>query len=457
MQSNLSAWRVMIDRPTLLSRLSAKLGRSGAVAIITAIALPALVMIVGFACDYGYASYINQRLARATDSGTLGSVSQTAATTAGGYTQTSAMQAIGVSIFNANIADLPSTGVNFNLSVVSDGSGGVVATGSYTYNSPTFFGGILGFNNIALSGTARTTARPLVYVNYYILVDASQSMGIASTQAGMNSLYNAVSAANGGTNGSKGCVFGCHALQSGQSITNLQVARNNNIELRIDAAVAAIKSIIASAQSVASVTKNIQFAIYTIQANPSDNTKIHTVASLSSDYSSLQISASSIDLGPNTSAGVGDTDLPNELSTFNNQLTSSGITTNGSGASSTSPLNFVFLVTDGVADVAGSCTSGHCTGPLNASNCTQLQSKSTVGVIYTTYSPIWDKNNPSAGVPQTDYKNLVMPFTNQIQPSLQNCATSTDYFFPANDGPDIVAAMQSLFQRTQPSSARITQ
>ena len=83
MQSITHAWQKFIGR---FASLSASIGQAGAVAIITAVAAPALVTIVGFACDYGYASYINQRLARATDSGTLGSISQTAATTAGGYT-----------------------------------------------------------------------------------------------------------------------------------------------------------------------------------------------------------------------------------------------------------------------------------------------------------------------------------------------------------------------------------
>ncbi|RYE97077.1 MAG: hypothetical protein EOO77_39735 [Oxalobacteraceae bacterium] len=185
MQSVTHAWRKLIGRS---AHLSASIGHTGAVAIITAIAAPVMVMIIGFACDYGYASYINQRLARATDSGTLGSVSQTAATTAGGYTQTAALQAIGVNIFNANVADLPSTGIQFNLSVVADGTGGVVATGGYTYKVPTFFGGLLGLTNIPVSGTAKTTARPVVYVNYYILID-NRDYAIKPDRLGGHSLW----------------------------------------------------------------------------------------------------------------------------------------------------------------------------------------------------------------------------------------------------------------------------
>ena len=60
-----------------------RIGRAGAVALVTALCAPVLVMIVGFVVDFSYASYINQRLARATDAATIGAVSQTAATAAG--------------------------------------------------------------------------------------------------------------------------------------------------------------------------------------------------------------------------------------------------------------------------------------------------------------------------------------------------------------------------------------
>ncbi len=476
MQQVSSARRRLSVLPALWRRASAKLGcagpanpgRAGAVAIVTAVAAPALVMIVGVAVDYGYASYVNQRLARATNSATLGSISQTAATAAGGYTATSAMQTVGVNLFNANLTDLNTTGVNFSLSVVSDGSGGVIATGSYTYNSPTFFGGLLGINNISLSGTAKTTARPVTYVNYYILVDTSQSMGIAATQSDMDALYNRVVAYNNHSNSEPGCVFGCHVKANVQGTNGIQPYTNEDlahntlanygprINLRIDAAVSAIQSIINTASSIAGSTKNIQFALYTIQLDPATNLLVTPIKSMSPDYASLLSAAATIDLGNNDQGGEGDSDFPNELATFDTMLTNSGITANGSGASATSPLNFVFIISDGLYDVNG---SNHITGAFNANNCTSLKNKATVGTIYTTYSTIWAYNKPG-GIPNSDFAYLVQKYTtptDYLKQGLSDCATSPSYAFQANDGPDIVAAMQSLFQRTQPSSARITQ
>ena len=456
-------------------RLALDVGRSGAVAIVTALCAPMLVMIIGFVVDYSYASYINQCLARATDAATLGSVSQTAATAGGGYGDLAFLRQMGVNYFNANTAPLGVTGINFSLSVTSDNAGGVTATGTYSYNVPTFFAGAVGISKIPVSGNAKTSARPLVYVNYYILVDTSQSMGIAATQADMDLLYNRVVAAgNWSKKDYPGCVFGCHlpakrtnaaGVVSYQLVSNEFLAHNiaPRVNLRIDAAVSAIQGIINSAATVAATAQNIQFALYTIQLDPTNpdttSNQISQVAPLSSNYASLALAAATIDLGNNVPGGFGDTDFPNELTAFNKILTTNKVLTNGSGASATSPLNYVFIVSDGLADT---CANSHCTGPLNAANCTQLKAKATVGTIYTTYSTIWDANNQSAGVLDGDFSALVKRYVqptssvDQLGQALTSCATSSDYAFQANDGPDIVAAMQSLFQKTQASSARIT-
>ena len=494
MQSITHAWRNLIGRS---ARLSASIGRAGAVAIITAVAAPALVTIVGFACDYGYASYINQRLARATDSGTLGSISQTAATTAGGYTQTAAMQTIGVNIFNANIADLSSTGVSFNLSVVADGTGGVIATGTYSYNVPIFFGGLLGLKNIPVSGTAKTTARPVVYANFYILVDNSQSMGIAATASDMTNLYNRVLANKNASTTDGGCVFACHVRgrvnnsQDGsglQAFTNEDLAHNLTrnwgapITLRIDSAVSAVNGIVTSAAQIAATTKNIQFGLYTIGIDPNTGLRVTPIKdpppapgktstdfTVSSDYASVQRAASQISLGNTVSQqNRGDTDFTNEFTDFINAFkptnppkpaaTATAALVQGNGASATSPLNYIFLVTDGLDDVVGSGCGNNfavCTSPIEASDCDKLKSVATLGVIYTTYLPIYQFN--TAPNLEARYKALVDGDPPQIQTNLQACATSSDWYFEAQDGPSIVTAMQTLFQRTQPSSARITQ
>ncbi len=433
-------------------------GRAGSVAALTALTAPILFLIIGFAIDYSYASYLNQRLAEAADSAVLAAVSQSAATEAGGYGNTSWLQTYGTGLFNENILQLPVSNVGFSLAVNPDGNGGVIANASYNFQSPTFFARLIGMSSIGLSGNVQSTAHPVTYVNYYILVDTSQSMGIGATQTDMQNLYNRVVSYNNGSGGDAGCVFGCHvqAPSNGgglQPYTNEYLAHNISpaITLRIDSAVSAIQDIVAAAATVAGSTRNISIGLYTIQADPTvSGSYLGTITSPTSNYTSLTSLATQIDLGNNTSAGIGDSDFVDEFTALNNVLPA-----NGSGVSATSPLNYVFIVTDGVTDVRGSCTDGHCTSAFNPDNCTPLKAKATVGVIYTTYLPIYQQNNPAMPLVQT-YQDLVNPFVNQIAPNLESCATSSDYYFQATDGPAISAAMQALFLKTQPTTARLT-
>lgn len=421
---------------------------------MTAIATPLLLLVIGFAADFGFASYVNQRLARAADTAVLSAVSQSAATAVGGYGNISWLQTYGNSIFNENIKQLPIKNVNTALSVVSDGNGGVIATASYNYSVKSLFGGVTGVSLFPISGSVQAAAKPLTYVNYYILVDASQSMGIATTQADMVNLYNRVVAYNNGSGGESGCVFGCHVKAPGQSYTNEYLAHNISpaITLRIDSAVQAIQSIISTAASTVGSTKNIKFGLYVVQADPSSGTYLTTIQSPTSDYATANTAAGTITLGNNISAGRGDTDYVNELSAFNTMLPAAG-----SGASAASPQNFVFLITDGVTDTyVPSCKSGHCTGTIDSTKCTALKSKATVGVIYTTYMPIQNNPNNPTGY-EGNYVTLVQPFSSQIAPALQACATSSDYYFEANYGSEIVNAMQALFNKSLPTSARLQQ
>ena len=473
-----SALNLVID--SVSRRL--RIGRAGAVALVTALCAPILVMIVGFVVDFSYASYINQRLARATDAATLGAVSQTAGTAAGGYGNLSLLQTMGTNYFNANTTQLGVTGINFSLSVTSDNNGGVIATGLYNGNVPTFFAGALGISNIPVSGSAKTTARPLTYVNYYILVDNSQSMGIGATQADMTALYQRVLANNNAAATDGGCVFGCHVKgrqvgQPGghQPVTNEDLAHNLTknwgapITLRIDSAVTAVTSIVQSAATIAATTKNIKFGLYTLEVDPTTGRKIQVIKNPaasnppvaadflpSSDYSSVQTAVSTIGLG-NTlpDSNTGDTNFHDEFAAFLSGFSPPLI--QGSGASSTSPLNYIFLITDGLNDVPGNCNIYQlCASPLNSSDCTSLKAIANVGVIYTTYLPIYAFN--TAPLLENRFGTIVGANTpSLVRTALQNCATSSDLYFEAQDGPSLISSMQTLFQRTQPVSARISQ
>jgi Flp pilus assembly protein TadG len=448
--------------------------------------------MVGAAIDYGYALNINQRLNEAADTAVLSAISPAIAQGAGSYALAYAngaapMYNVAINTFKTNTSSLPlvvTPIVAITSNVSSTNVTTYTATLTYSTSVPTFFAGLVGLPSIPISGHSQATTTPLTYIRYYILIDISQSMGIGATATDMQNLYTRIANNGQGTGGEPGCVFGCHVAESTQAASNEAYAHNTvaysktgswttatgqqdtggYITLRIDSANTAVDSIIQTAiADENSTSPNISIGLYTMSSYPTATiTPIFPANQTNPTVNKWQATTNltaytnvAVDLGVNVASGQGDSDLPSQISNF-----AANLPAQGTGASASSPLNYVFLVTDGLVDIASSaCTSGHCTGPLPSSPyCTQLQQKATVGVIYTTYLPIYVYNNSAYGY-ETNYNELVLPYispTNQISSNLQACATSSNYYFEAADGPTLISAMQSLFA-TSLQTVRLTQ
>jgi hypothetical protein len=340
------------------------------------------------------------------------------------------------------------------------------ATLSYTANVPISFGGILGFGSMPISGKATASTTTVTYIRYYILVDVSQSMGVADTVGDEQKLYTAVmNTPNMASEGEPGCAFACHVpMQANSNIiqpeTNEALARANGVTLRIDSAIVAIQSMITAAEGDQNATTpNISIGIYTMSnygASITNTNNISQIAAPTYNLSSLPALVSTIDLGNNNSSGVGDSNFnntsPNQFSAF---VAASNIKSQGTGASPSSPINYVFLITDGLSDTTG-CYY-HCTGALNPAQCQKyLWPVANVGVIYTIYNPIYiNPYNTSLGT-ESNYNLFVAPYVSQIQPNLQACSTSIQLFYPASDQSQIVAGMNTIFQNSQ-KAQRLTQ
>jgi Flp pilus assembly protein TadG len=431
--------------------------KRGNVAVIAAICAPIMMLMVGAAIDYGYALNINQRLNEAADTAVLSAISPSIAQGAGSYGKAYAngnMQMVAQNTFKTNTTTLPisvTPTVNITTNTSSTSVTTYTATLTYSTSVPTFFAGLVGLSTIPISGHAQATTTPLTFIRYFILIDISQSMGIAATTTDMANLYNRIQQYGQGTGGEPGCVFGCHVAESTQAYPNEDYAHNLSpyITLRIDSANTAVDSIIQTAVADENTaTPNIAVGLYTMSALSSPIvTQVFAPTTNLTKYETV-----AVDLGNNTPSGVGDSDFYDQITQFANTY----LPAQGTGASASSPLNYVFLVTDGLVDTAGSnCTSGHCTEAFQPSYCNQLQAKATVGVIYTTYLPIYNYNNSADGY-EINYAQLVLPYVNQIPTNLQACATSSNYYFQASYGPDIIAAMQSLFANSL-QTVRLTQ
>jgi len=245
-----------------------------------------------------------------------------------------------------------------------------------------------------------------------------------------------------------GCVFGCH-VASGTSVTMEDVAHANNITLRIDVARAAIANMAQVAQANA-VVGNIKFAVYQMQQDPSSGSllnQVYPASGLTSDYGALGTAMGPnsyvLDLGNNNSGGTGDSNQTASLAQFAQSMPAQG-----DGSSSSSPLNYVFVVTDGAIDTPGACTDGHCTQVIPSTACDAVKTKgATVGVIYTTYINIYAKNDAKNGL-DNRFNDLIKNFVGLIPGNLQSCSSGSGWYYEATDDTQLLADMQKLFQST---------
>jgi Flp pilus assembly protein TadG len=431
--------------------------RGGNVAIVTALCCIPMFGMLGFAIDYGIALSDKVKLDNAADTAALVAIKTAQTAIQGGATTSAGIaqgQAQGALAFAANAGSIPFAAVP--TPAINIGRTNQTLTASVSYQSVpvnTNFSKIIGIPSIPINGSSTATLSMTTYINYYIIVDISQSMGVGSTATDMQNLYNrVVQYQNYAMSESGGCVFGCHVAEVGQQYTNEYLAHNVSptITLRIDAAVSAIQNIITQAQTSSGTAGNIKIGLYTMSDDPITLKNLNTVAAPTSNFSSLTTAAATIDLGNNLPGGSGDTNFSTSLQNFASNV----LGTNGDGSSASSPLQYVFMITDGVQDTVGACPSGHCVQALNPSICTPLQANATVGVIYTTYLPVYNNNNPANGYEQ-NYQTLVYPIASQIAPSLQSCASSPNYYIEATNGPAITTAMSTLFQSTT-AAARIS-
>ncbi len=303
-------------KPTTLLRRFAS-DRSGNFVIMFAFMLIPMIGLLGLAIDYSFALKAKTALNASTDAAVLAAATeameiiQTQSTANFDATSTAIQYGYvaGQNVFTANSAMLKTASPPTLTLEPPDETAKSSPRRDPTPRSPRRSSGKCSAPPRSTRAALQLPASPCrKYMNIYIATDVSQSMGIASTQTYMNQL----SALTGG------CVFGCHVLQSGQSTTNEQVAHNNNIQLRIDVIKQSIQNIISSAQTMSNGTPTISIGLYALQYD------VTTLSNLSTNYSSLLSTASSIDLGPNNSSGVGDSNFTVSLNDFATSISASG-------------------------------------------------------------------------------------------------------------------------------------
>lgn len=500
--------------------------RRGNVAVITALSSLPLIAAVGCVIDYSTASSIKTKLQAAADAASLATVSVNSSVLTGAQNMSSNGavangSTFAVNFFNANLSTTPQdvgyTNLTPSATVQLTGKT-VTATVSFTAQVPTFFLGILGYKNLAVNGTSTASYSFPTYINFYLMLDVSGSMSFPSTTAEQSRLQ-AVNPDNY-SNYPSGCTFACHFTsqgacgQSGQksgvppsqytsqynpnpggycqgfnisrlgttpatctsttncsNITTSSINWSNSqvtscptagtsscIQLRADAVGYAVTQLLSTASSSELVTNQFQVGLYPFIQNL--YSYVPLTASLTGSIStSASTLAGLLDTGANSNLGSGGTHFENALSSMNTLISSVG-----TGTSSSSPLPYVFLITDGSQDYQTQWGGGW--GSQNWSSnskvpyqnsatvippntvtttdyCTNMKKRGiTIAVLYIPYQTIQNANASFASN-EDGYANANIA---NIPAALQACA-STNFFYTANTPADINNALLAMFDQ----------
>ncbi|MFO1150870.1 MAG: TadE/TadG family type IV pilus assembly protein [Alsobacter sp.] len=422
----------------LLSRLWGMLGRwrrddGGSFGVALAIALVPLIGALGGAVDLAYYYRVKTKLDIAADAALLAVVGNSAM-----QTDPVAAQRSGEAIFAAEAGDPAFVRLVTTKLDITDNGLTRTATLSYAGSYATRFIQILGIRSLDLQGSATSSIQKSPFIDFYLLLDNTPSMGVGATTADIDKMV---------ANTSDKCAFACHDASNKNDYYSL--AKKLGVTMRIDVVRQATQQLIDTAQQT-SVDGQYRVAIYTYG---------QTAASLG-----LKKNAPLTSNLPNAKSQAGDIDLmivPN--STFNNDMDSphesvlAGINAEipapGDGSSAASPQKILFLVSDGVtdADMPAGCTrplsgSKRCQQPLNPAQCTAIKNRGVkIAVLYTTYLPL-----PT----NSWYKTWISPFQTTISSNMQACS-SPGLFFEVSPSQGIADAMLALFTKAT-LAARLT-
>ena len=418
-----------------------------------------------------------------------------------------------LNFLNADLTDVGGyTNLSTTASVTKTGNS-VTATVSFTATVPTFFMGVVGYRNVSVSGNSTASYGVPNYIDFYLMIDVSGSMSFPSTAAEQTRLE-AVNPDNY-ANYPSGCTFACHfaasgaCSQSGQRstpstipavgsatnpgtggycqgfiisrlgttpatspsyspssvnwtntpVSNCPTAGTTScIQLRADAVGYAVNQLLSTAAASEVVTNQYRVGLYPfIQNLPTSCSSFPPCFALTTNLTGSATSSGTInyaaanlatvlDTGNNASLGSGGTHFENAFPSMNSLITSVG-----TGASSSSTLPYVFLVTDGSQDYqtywngnwsgTGGSPYQNSATTVPTSLCTTLKNRGiTIAVLYIPYETI-SPSNASFANNEDGYANANIP---NIPAALQACA-SPNFYYTASTPAAITTALQQMF------------
>jgi Flp pilus assembly protein TadG len=476
--------------------------RGGNVSMMYALVAPALVFGAGAAIDYGRAAQIHTKLNAAADAAALAALTpamlQQSAATA---------QAAAVSMFDGLTDGLSglTPGATQVTVTITTGSTALVRNVAVSYSTSvnTIFAQVLGVSTLPVQGFSDASAQVPPNIDFYVLLDNSPSMSLPATQAGITQMENLTKKQITG-----GCAFACHqastnassdtegnactdgttpslnapppsttagsnycATKHGTQIDNYQLARNNNITLRLDELNSGVSTLLQAASTTAQSTQfstppNYRFSIYSMdslwsigltQLMPLTANYISNWTTASSNFGVMEMYSNNNDCA-NSSCSSGTTTPGGDVATnYDNALGDLSQTSyipnpgNGTNQSGDKPQEVLFFVTDGVEDeksgsdrleqtindLAGDPSAAPYGNAPGTNWCTAIKNRGIkIAILYTDYLAV-----PANGW----YVTHIAPFQSDIASALQACASPGLFYDAGLDSTNLGQDMAALF------------
>jgi Flp pilus assembly protein TadG len=176
--------------PILLQQFLSRFRRDrrGNVAVMFTIAAIPLISAIGCAVDYSMATRMKAKLQSAADAASIAALSQKspgflAASVMTGNGSVAAGVTDATNVFNANMDGI--TGYqNKNVTIAVTKTGiKLAASVTFSVDVPTTFLKVINFSKLTVSGLSSSAATLPPYLDFYLTLDVSGSMGLPSTPA----------------------------------------------------------------------------------------------------------------------------------------------------------------------------------------------------------------------------------------------------------------------------------
>ncbi len=420
----------------------------GASAMIFALFLPVLMLLVGGAIDISRLMQLRGEIQDAADAASVGAVGVTSAAFQAGIAMAGdgpiaagATQA--QNIFNSDLpvnGDLSGTAFTANVSKTGTTITSVISVKS-TYKSA-----ILGlfapaFANMPMTVTSTSSATVPPYIDFYLLLDNTPSMGLGATTSDITALVTATKSMPSDAN----CAFACHETDK-PGTDYYALAKKLGITMRIDVVRQATQNLMTTATNTESLPNQYRMAIYDFGADATTLSATApgatVISALNANLSTAATNAGSIDLMTVPKQNYNNDEQTNYTSVLADM--NLRIPTAGGGLTAASPQEVLFMVADGVND-GYDCAYGGCRRitPIDNTTCTVLKARGVrIAVLYTTYLMLTPGQNSFF---DSNVKPLLTP-TDKVTAAMQSCA-SPGLFFAVSPSEGISDAMTALFKK----------